>query len=273
MSKISARPWYKDWFSSPFYHKLYFERDEKEAQAFIESLIHFLQPAQKSRILDIACGHGRQSRMLADMQHEVTGIDLSFDSISHTKQYERENLSFYQHDIRLPFWINYFDYAFGFFKSFGHFDTRREHDDAIRTIAASLKPGGVFLIDYRNVHYLEDHYVYNETKNINGTDYEIHRWNDDNYFYKRVIVTDSSLITPIEFTEKIMKFSPGDFTDMLAFNKMQVLEIFGDNNLSPYDVRKSPRMIIVARKKSIDPQPGEKAKRLYSDGRKTDSLT
>src|SRR4051812_7062245 len=156
MATISSRPWYKDWFDSPFYHKLYFERDEKEAKDFIHKLIHFLEPATGSRILDVACGRGRHSRILAAMDFDVTGIDLSFGSINYAKQFEQENLHFYQHDMRYLFRINYFDLAFNFFTSFGYFSTRREHDDAMRTIAAGLRPGGLFVIDYLNVHYAED---------------------------------------------------------------------------------------------------------------------
>ncbi|TMI68752.1 MAG: class I SAM-dependent methyltransferase, partial [Bacteroidetes bacterium] len=153
MARISARAWYRDWFDSPFYHRLYFERDEQEAKEFIDKLIHFLQPPIGSRMLDVACGRGRHSRILAEMQFDVTGIDLSPNSIAYAKEFEKENLSFYQHDIRLPFWINYFDYAFNFFTSFGYFATRREHDDAMRSIGAALRPGGIFVIDYINVHY------------------------------------------------------------------------------------------------------------------------
>ena len=87
--------------------------------------------------------------------------------------------------MRLPFRVNYFDYAFNFFTSFGYFKTRREHDDAIRTIANGLKPNGIFVIDYLNVHYSEDHLVYNEEKKLNGTNYEIHRWDDEHIFIKK----------------------------------------------------------------------------------------
>src|SRR5258706_2099165 len=152
MARISTSPWYKEWFSSPFYHRLYFERDKKEAEAFIHKLTHFLQPLPRSYMLDVACGRGRHSLILAEMGFDVTGIDLSLESIYYAKQFEKDNLSFYQHDMRLPFWINYFDYAFNFFTSFGYFATRREHDDAMRTITGSLKPGGCFIIDYLNVH-------------------------------------------------------------------------------------------------------------------------
>ena len=161
---MSEQAWYKDWFNSPFYHKLYFERDEKEAAAFISTLIDHLEPAPGCYMLDIACGRGRHSRFLAEKGFNVTGIDISFASIAFAKKSENENLEFYQHDMRLPFRVNYFDHAFNFFTSFGYFKTRREHDDAIRTIANGLKPNGIFVIDYLNVHYSEDHLVYNEEK-------------------------------------------------------------------------------------------------------------
>ncbi len=292
MARVVRKEWFRDWFSSPFYHRLYFERDEREAEEFIHKLVHFLQPSSGSRMVDIACGRGRHSCILAKMGFDVTGFDLSFESIEYAKQFVRkgspkessrtlggsDNLNFYQHDMRYPFWVNYFDYAFNFFTSFGYFATRREHDDAMRTIATSLKPGGIFVIDYLNTHYVEDHLVHNELKNVAGTSYQIHRWDDETHFYKKIIITDASLKVPEEHTEKVAKFSLGDFTDMLSYQNMQVLEVFGDHNLNPYDVRKTPRLIIVAKKKArlLDghesDQSGEE-KRLYSDGRKTDALS
>jgi SAM-dependent methyltransferase len=243
-----VKEWYKDWFNSEYYHKLYFERDENEAQQFIDRLLQHLSPAQNSLMLDIACGRGRHSKFMAAKGFDVTGIDISGESIDYAKQFENENLHFFQHDMRLPSWINYFDYAFNFFTSFGYFNTQREHDDAMRTISESLKPTGTLLFDYLNVHYIEDRLVHNEEKQIGETHYSIHRWHDDKYFYKKIILTDSKLDKPFEFTEKVAKFSLGHFTDMLSFQKMQVTEVFGDYKLNSYHVRNTPRMIIVAKK-------------------------
>ena len=249
--------WYKDWFNSPFYHKLYFERDEKEAEAFISRLIDHLKPAPGSYMLDVACGRGRHCRTLAEKGFRVTGIDISFDSIAFAKKFVRhsadspednESLEFYQHDMRLPFRVNYFDHTFNFFTSFGYFKTRREHDDAIRTIANGLKPGGIFVIDYLNVHYSEDHLIYNEEKKLNGTTYEIHRWHDETHFYKKIIISDPLLHHPLDYTEKVSKFSFGDLNDMLSYHGLQVQEVFGDYKLGNYDVKAKPRLIIVARK-------------------------
>ena len=245
---MAEKEWYRAWFNSPFYHKLYFERDEKEAKQFIHHLLHHLKPSPGSLMLDAACGKGRHSKILASAGYEVTGIDLSPDSISYAKQFEKENLHFYLHDMRLPFWVNYFDYAFNFFTSFGYFSTRREHDNAIRTLAGSLKPKGILLFDYLNVHYSENHFVPNEIKTIDDITYNIHRWQDENHFYKKITITGPLVTTPSEFTEKVAKFSVGDFTDMLSYHKMQVTGVFGDYNLNAYDVQKTPRMIILAKK-------------------------
>lgn len=245
---MSEETWYKDWFNSPFYHKLYFDRDEKEAAIFIGKLLNHLQPAVPSRMLDVACGKGRHSKTMASYGHYVTGIDISADSIRIAKKHESASLEFFVHDMRLPFHGNYFHYAFNFFTSFGYFKTRREHDDAIRTIAKSLQKGGQFIIDYLNVHYAEDHLVHNETKKISGTAYDIHRWDDATHFYKEITVNDTALPRPIIHTEKVAKFSLGDFTEMLAYQGLQVREVFGDYNLINYDVRKTPRLIVIAKK-------------------------
>jgi SAM-dependent methyltransferase len=246
---MSGKEWYEEWFNSPFYHKLYFERDEAEAKAFINKLIGYLKPLPESRMLDVACGKGRHSKTLAALGFYVMGIDLSPDSIAFAKQFETDHLQFYIQDMRLPFYANYFDYAFNFFTSFGYFKTRREHNDAFRTISRSLKRGGRFVMDYLNIHYAEDHLVRQEVKEIDGTTYHILRWHDETHFYKKILVEDSFLKAPLDFTEKVAKLKLGDFTEMMAYQGLQISEIFGDYNFSGYDVRNTPRLIFIADKR------------------------
>ena len=246
---MPTETWFKDWFSSPYYHLLYNNRDDDEAFDFLKKLIDHLRPPLQSTMLDVACGKGRHSKALAEMGFDVTGIDISFPSIEEAKGSENDSLHFYRHDMRLPFWINYFNYAFNFFTSFGYFKTRREHDNAIRTIAQSLKPNGIFVIDYLNVHYAEDTLEKICNKEVDGIHFHVTKWFDEEHFYKQIQITDAATHSLRHlFTERVAKFSLGDFIDMLAYQKMQVQEVFGDYQLGNYDIQKSPRMIIVAKK-------------------------
>jgi SAM-dependent methyltransferase len=243
--------WFRQWFNSPYYHKLYFERDEHEAEAFISRLLAYLKPQQGASIVDIACGRGRHARILASKGFDVTGFDLSPASIAFAKQFETDYLHFYEHDVRLPFWINYFDYAFNFFTSFGYFRTEREHNNAIRTISQSLNNKGVFVLDYLNAHCAEDNLVHKSEKEIDGIHYQLTKWFDETHFYKKIVIEDPALKAPVEFVEKIAKFSLGDFNDILAYNGLQVQQVFGDYQLNAYDVKKSPRLIVVAKKRGV----------------------
>ena len=240
--------WFKDWFNSSYYHQLYFNRDDNEAAAFIDKLVKYLKPAPGSSMLDVACGKGRHSILLAEKGFDVTGIDLSDDSINEALLSQSDSLHFYKHDMRLPFWINYFDYAFNFFTSFGYFKTRREHDNAIRTIAQSIKKDGTFVMDFLNVHYAEDHLIHQSEKEIDGINFIITKWYDETHFYKKIVVEDEALEEPLIYTEKVAKFSLGDFTEMFAYQGMQIQEVFGDYDFGNYDVKKSQRMVMIAKK-------------------------
>jgi SAM-dependent methyltransferase len=245
---MSETAWFKDWFNSPYYHMLYQHRDDTEANNFVQKIIDFLGPKPNSTMLDVACGKGRHSKALADMGFDVTGIDLSPESIAEAKKFEADNLHFYEHDMRLPFRINYYDYAFNLFTSFGYFKTDREHNNAIRTIAASVKDEGLLVIDYLNVHYAEDNMKSTETKNCSGVVFHINKWHDEKHIYKQIQVEANGEPLQNLYTEQVAKFSLQDFTAMLSNHNMEVKHVFGDYELGKYDVRTSPRLIIVAKK-------------------------
>ena len=251
MTDMPHKAWYKDWFNSHYYHLLYQHRDDEEAFRFIRLLIEYLKPTLGCTMVDIACGKGRHSRVLADLGYDVTGIDLSEASIEDAKLGEDEHLHFFVHDMRLPFSINYFEYAFNFFTSFGYFKTKREHDNSIRTIAQSLTPNGIFVIDYLNVHFEEERMERSRQITVEDVNFLITKWHDEEHFFKQIQITDTENISPKHlYTERVAKFSLGDFTEMLAYQGMQVQEVFGDYHLNRYHVKDSPRMIIIAKKKT-----------------------
>ena len=83
-----------------------------------------------------------------------------------------------------------------FLQALDIFNSPREHDNAIRTIAQSLKNNGIFVLDYLNVHYAEDHLVHQSEKEIDGVNYFITKWFDETHFYKKIVVEDEALEEP-----------------------------------------------------------------------------
>ncbi len=240
--------WFKNWFDTTYYHELYKNRDNTEASLFIDKLVKKLNPATDSKMLDIGCGKGRHAIQLANLGFDVTGIDLSKASIEEALKQEKDNLHFYQHDMREIFWINYFDYAFNLFTSFGYFNTKRENNNAIQSIAQSLKKGGKLVIDYLNVHFTEQNMVHQGKELINNVEYTITRWHDEKKFYKKILIEDPALKEAIAFTEVVSKFTLADFEAMLLPHQLKIKDVFGDYQLNSFEEQKSPRLIFVAEK-------------------------
>jgi len=235
-----------DWVDSPYYQLLSSE-ENKGRTDFINDLLAHLQPAENSKLLNAACNTGKVCFELAKKGFDVTGLDLSCLLVKDAKQHELENLQFFQHDIRLPFWINYFDYAFNLFSNFGHYKTIREHDNAIRVISQSLKTAGLFVLDYINVHFEEEHIEKNTEKLVDNQHFFLTKWQDAETFYTQIQLKQADITREL-YTDRSLKLSIGDFTDMFAYQGLQIQEVFGDYNFADYNIRTSPRLIIIARK-------------------------
>jgi SAM-dependent methyltransferase len=239
--------WFESWFGSPYYRILYQHRDELEAEAFIAHLMDYLQPLPFSRMFDIACGEGRFAVELADRGYDVTGIDLSHLSIEKAKHSERENLEFYVHDMRMPFYINYFDYAFNFFTSFGYFAHARDHDLAARSFASGLKKDGFLVIDYLNSDKAERELVPEETVQRDEYTFHIRRRIENDHFLKEIRFVDAEGKNRC-YVESVAAFGLARFMEMFRAAGLNLVTTFGNYKLDPYNPLSSPRLIMVFKK-------------------------
>ena len=239
--------WFESWFGSPYYHILYEHRDELEAQAFVEELLQYLQPLPGSTMADIACGEGRFSVQLAEHGYDVTGIDLSHASIEKAKKHERENLHFFVHDMRFPFYINYFHYAFNFFTSFGYFAHQRDHMMAAKSFSKALRKGGILVIDYLNQEHSLGNLVPEETLLRGSYEFHIRRSLTDGHFVKDISFRDAEN-RERHFSERVAAFTLADFIQMFRQAGLSLIGTFGDYRLSSYHPTDSPRMIMIFKK-------------------------
>lgn len=239
--------WFEEWFSSPYYKILYQNRDESEAKQFVESLLEHLQPPKGSKMLDIACGEGRYSVILEEHGNDVIGIDLSHESIEVAKSYENEHLHFYVHDMRLPLHINYFDYSFNFFTSFGYFAHDRDNVLAAKSFAKGLKKDGILVVDYLNRDFVINNMLPEDTIHRGSYAFNIKKRIERNHIIKEISFLDADN-NPKKFREEVAAFSLSEFEQIFEKANLKLVQTFGDYQLNEFDPMKSPRLIMMFKK-------------------------
>ncbi len=245
--KSPQKDWYESWFDSPYYHILYKDRDEEEAAFFVDRLVERLNPREGARILDLACGRGRHAIQLHRKGFDVTGLDLSENSISVAKEHEAPGLRFDTHDMRHIYdRAHPFDKILNLFSSFGYFRSEGENFRVIKSAAEQLKKGGELVIDFMNAQKAIQTLIPHEVKRVEGIDFHIHRYVDHGRLIKRIAFHDQG--KDREFKEKLRILFDNDLQVMLERAGMKVEDRYGDYALTPFDRRNSDRLIIIARR-------------------------
>jgi SAM-dependent methyltransferase len=241
---MKDKNWFVDWFNSPYYHILYKDRDLQEAQNFIEDLLAFLKPQSNSKILDLACGKGRHALYLNKKGFDVTGIDLSEESIRYAAQFENEALSFYVHDMRRLLLIKGFDYVFNLFTSFGYFEQEKDNVAVLRAASDALKSSGIFVLDFMNAEKAVKHLKQTEIKIVDGVVFNISRTLIDNFIIKDIAFRDKE--KDYAFQERVKVITLEDFKSYFSKCGLQIKHLFGDYQLNTFDPETSDRLIIIA---------------------------
>ncbi|WP_316815595.1 class I SAM-dependent methyltransferase [Pedobacter nyackensis] len=240
------RKWFQYWFNSPYYHILYSQRNDAEAEFLIDNLSAYLKPAAQSRILDIACGRGRHAIYLNKKGYDVTGIDLSEQSIKYAQQFEQKHLHFFVHDMRKLCFINYFDIAMNLFTSFGYFETEKDHVNALKSFRKSLKPDGTLVIDYFNTQKIIKNLTHKESKTVEGIEFHLSKFVANGKIIKHINFEHRD--KPFAFEERVQAFELTDFERMFAKSGLQITAIFGSYALEEFDETKSDRLILICKK-------------------------
>ena len=141
--------WYKHWFGTRYYKLLYGHRDLEDAHDWVEALLRKWALPSGSSVLDLACGRGRHVRWFAEAGMEVTGLDISDESIAEARC-SMPGMDLHVHDMREPFAVSRYDAAVCLFTSLGYFDTIGDDRKVFDAVVRALKPGGRFVLDFMN---------------------------------------------------------------------------------------------------------------------------
>ncbi len=238
--------WFATWFDSPYYHLLYKNRDEKEAQVFIDNLIEKLQLKKGSKLIDIACGKGRHATYFNKKGMNVVGVDLSPNSIASAKQNENNNLQFSVHDMREVYKENHFDIVTNLFTSFGYFENKDDEQKAINAMAENLKSDGILIIDFMNIKKIIANLISSEKKTIDSITFNIKRSVQNNHIIKDIEIIDDNETQ--HFQEKVKAITLADFSAFVSNVGLNIIDIFGNYKLDDFDATISDRLILICKK-------------------------
>jgi len=241
--------WYKDWFNSENYIKVYSHRDETEAEKLVELITKsiILQPG--SSVLDMACGSGRHAITFAKMGFDVTAVDLSVRLISEAKKNALQTgvkLDFVLSDILEYETSKRFDLVVNLFTSIGYFENDEENFSVIKKAYDLLNQGGYFVLDYFNKDFLLKSLIPTTVFSENGFRITQNRSIEGTRIVKKITIENKDSCE--EFYESVRLYSYEEILIYIKKAGFTTMKQYGDYFGNNYERETSSRLIIFASK-------------------------
>jgi SAM-dependent methyltransferase len=231
-----------NWYETAFrkqYLDLYYRRSDEAARGEAAFAVRAMGLGEGARVLDVACGAGRHARALGALGMRVVGADLSRDLLAAAADVVRVRA-----DMRaLPF-RGAFEAATSFFTSFGYFDDAG-NAETMASLAATLRPRGMFLLDFMNAVAVEAHLVPESREERDGRAYHVRRRIDDGRVLKDVVIEEEGLT--LSYSESVRLYNHHELVRLLKEAGLSTVASYGAFDGRDFTTD-APRCILVARK-------------------------
>lgn len=203
-------------------------------------------------ILDVACGTGNVSEILADKGYEVVGVDIAADMIE-IAQSKKSGVEYHVQDMgELDLAGRKFDLAISLFDSLNYITDPAWLAQAIKRVGEHVVTGGVFIFDVNTEYALAHHFF--DQANIASEHYPHYIWNSE-YDHATRICRVNMTFEVIENGEKRQfkevhiqrAHSLEELSNMLTSAGFEVVDIFHAYKFRR-PTRRSDRVFFVARK-------------------------
>lgn len=241
--------WYKDWFNSEDYLKVYSHRDDAEAEILAELIMKNISLNADASVIDMACGAGRHSIALAKRGFKVTAVDLSERLLIEARknsQIAGVEIKYILSDIRDFSSEQPFDLALNLFTSIGYFDEDKENFAVIKKAYDFLKKNGYFVLDYFNKDYLVKNLVPTSVISVNGDRIVQNRSIKGGRVVKNITIAKNGKVN--EFYESVRLFSFDELSETLIKTGFIIEKVLGDFKGNLFNKTTSSRIIFIAQK-------------------------
>jgi len=239
--------WYKNWFNSEEYLKVYRHRDQKEASELVKLVINNIDVSSIKTVLDMAAGAGRHALIFAKEGFDVTAVDLSENLLSigiKSAKDENVNINFVHIDIR-KFNPNIkYHLILNLFTSMGYFEKDEENYVILSKAYKLLENNGYFVLDYFNKNFVENNLVPSTVDEFDGSVITQNRFIEGERIIKEITIDKKGKIN--KYFESVRMFSKDELINMLQNLGFRIIKTFGDFKGKSFELESSPRIIIIA---------------------------
>lgn len=231
--RAMASDWYKKIWTLDIRDLSWVEDTERQ----VDFLIDKMQLRGDEKILDLGCGFGRHSLLLAKRGFAVTGVDITPEYIEYAaRQAQKDalNAHFICADIRELIFENEFDVALNMADgAIGYLENDAENQKIFQTVARALKPNGKHFMDIMNADYAEEHFPMKSWsaggKCLTLSDFE---WNAEkrSLLYGQIDIPygDELKMPTIEEGNVIRLYSESEIRAIFEKLGMQICECYAD---------------------------------------------
>lgn len=252
--KAARKPWYVRAFEKDYLTR-YQHRSDDAAAVEVAFVMSILKLRRGAKILDLCCGAGRHARAFAAAEYNVIGIDLSADLLrvarkARAAKTRSGQVRYVRADMRrLPLAESSLDGAASLFTSFGYFSSERENARVLQEVARVLKPGAPFVMDYFNLKPTLENLVAESQRKIGSiTLREKRRYIAGTRRLTKTIVAIDGAKREV-MKESVRAYTPRELKAMFQRAGLCVENVFGDLEGAAFDEKRSPRCVVLARKR------------------------
>jgi SAM-dependent methyltransferase len=247
-------PWWEHWFGEA-YLALYPEREEREARrqaVFARDVLAPFTKAARLRFLDLGCGTGRRTATLGDGLGAAAGVDASLRLVASARRREPKARpgALCARAERLPFATKSVSAAVSFGGAFGRTEDAEDDARSAAEIARVLAPGGALLTAVFNAERVVAGLALREEKLVLGMRVVIRRRYDP---ARRMLEKEIEIGTGTAkrvYAQRARALAEHELRSRLRAAGLTVVSAWGDFDGSPFDRRRSPRLLLLASKPS-----------------------
>lgn len=245
----------KEWFDDDdfwrlLYPMMFAEPRFASAETNLDKILA-LAAAKGKSVLDLACGPGRFAVPLARRGFAVTAVDRTPYLLSKARARARKagvDIEWVRKDMRDFIRPEAFDLMLCMFTSFGYFDEKEEDVHVLENVFASLRPGGVGLIETMGKEILARIFLPTSSEEMPGGGVMFERREiRDNWtrVYNEWTILRNDQTRTFKFHHTI--YSAEELREKLQRVGFVDVKLYGDLEGAAYD-HKAQRLIITGRR-------------------------